>query len=616
MRSVVRVSWIGVLVLALSLPLVGCKKDKKDQPGAAGKEAAMAANTPPPQVLISTLGLRNPGKVLDSGLALAGKFATVPFTRPALLAFVAQKAKMDPALVEALDMGGTLWLAALDDKAVGHNEPFVASLPITSKKAFEEALAKKMKKEKTEGELTRYVAKQGAPGGMDGIWVAVEDKFVTVPSGPKAYDLVKDYLKGVLRSQEPKHDITLKVLVPNLLAVKGDTIDAELKNVMREMRQGAEQAKGGMDPDQVAAATEKTVSRYVELFKSAREVVFGVDVDKDWLSLSLSGVARGEGKLAELIKQQRTGDPLGAARLPASSWLVVSDHGNPKSLEKDRTAWESTLKSMLSDRDPDPKEREAFLAAIRAMADVTTGDGTVALHKSPDGSGVMLSAISAVSDGDKARAAADKVADLMGEMIKREVEKKGEKLPKDLKVSRTPFEYKGAKGTLVAMNLPAETKKEKNAEVFTGLLGDPFTVGWAFLDNYGLFVLGKGAEAGLKALVDGPQKGTALAEKPDFQRIVGTGNNRVGLVYLSLVDLANWFMGTPLEQTFAMLAPLKGKQAKNSPFLDWGVDDKRQSLDFTLQLPADHFLLFKGVAEKMMKSGFPAEKMFAPPKFK
>ncbi len=610
MRGFVRLSAVCIAVLALSLG-AGCKKnDKKAAAVAAARKAAK--KVPLPKELVGYVGLRSPGKTIDQGLAYTQKFAALPFTRDSLLDMLAQQVQLPRGIMAAVDVEGTFWLLGLDENQLDSGDPSVVVLPIKSKKQFEAALDKRMKKGKADGDLVTYEPKPGQLG-MQKVALVIKEKVAYFPSSKKALEVTRAFIEGGLANMKPAHDIEVHVLMEQIIKAQGDKLDQEIAKAMAEMKSNVAKAQQGkksiIDQKHMTAATEKTVGRWVEYLKSTRDLVLAVDISGEQISVRGMAEAIPGGALAKVVKRQRTGDFVALDRLPASSWLVMADHGNPEAVEENAGTSKPIIDAMFKDA---PGEVGKKMAALfTKLATMSTGDFTTAFHRAPSGAGLLISAVGTMKDSSKAKEAVDEAIAAIGVWIKAEMKKQGEELPKGLSLKQDDFSHKGATGTMLKLSIPDIPGKAKEMAMLKSLAGVPLSMGWAFSKEEMYFSAGKSAEAQLKLLVEGKVEGASLAKKKDFVQATKTGSNRVGLVYLSLVDLLRWFKGTEVEK---MMPPMMRGDLKDppaSPSLDWGVDDDRTSFDMAFHLPASHFLTFKPMLEMLMKSGgLPAEALF------
>jgi hypothetical protein len=324
-------------------------------------------------------------------------------------------------------------------------------------------------------------------------------------------------------------------------------------------------------------------------------------VNKEQLTVTLSGEGLPGGRLQKLIKRQQVGDPFGHKLLPSSSWLVLSDHGNPEAAAEGKQTWQPLLKEMLKNPKMKPALRERMLSAATKSADALTGDFSLALHKAPSGTGLTLSMVSKVADPELAKQALQDLAGALGQWLEVALKESGGEALKGLRVERKPLQLAGAKGDLFRLHLKLPPEKRAQLERMTGV---PITFGLAFVDSYGLGAAGKGAQQQLQRMVDAAKSGQvtgSLAENAAFERARKAADGRTGLLYVSLVDLVRWFEGTGHEEMEAIAEAIRDARVKAAPSLDWGVDKDRTKLDFTLRLPAAHFRVFKPILRELQK---------------
>lgn len=589
------------LTLALVLPLVvagvGCKKDKK--PKANTVEAPARPMSPPGPVMVY-LGLRNPSRTLDDTLALMNEFVPLPLTRSGLLDLFAQRASLPREMIDAVDIGKPLWLVGLDERQVEADpDPLVMVLPLRSRQSFEQGLAKKLMKSGTEGRLTVYKPKPGAVGTHP-VKLVITDTHVWTGTSAKAFEIAEPFIRGTLLPRTLDHDLAVHFVVENILKVRGDDLDRKVDQAMDQVRNSV-QRSSSMDRQQVAGATENTVRRWLEALKSTREVQLTVDANREQLTAALHGLAQKQGRLAQLIRRQRSAPPVGYRRLPASSWMVFADHGNKEAQAEDRKTWEPLLGQMLKGMAPG-KQDEVIAAVSETMA-LFTGDYTVALHRAPTGSGLTCSMVARVSDAGQAFKSLNRLESAIGVWIKAMLARSKERVPDGTRVERRAFSQGKAKGALFQLQLQLPPDKRTQVE---RVLGVPIALGVAFVGEHALLSLGKGAEEQLKTLVAGTDPGqveNGLAKNPAFERARTMGTERVGLVYLSLVDLLRWFEGTGMKELETIAAALKEHKVTAAPSLDWGVNKERTGLDITLRLPAAHFRAFKPILKELQQRG-------------
>ena len=606
MHKFTRISVVCMAALVLSLG-AGCKK--KTSKGVAAEAKAAINKVPVPKELLAYVGLRSPGKTVDEGLALVKQFAALPFTREVLLDMLAQQAQLPRGLMGSVDVEGTFWMLGLDEKQVGDGDPSVVVFPIKDKKAFVAALEERMNKGTADKDLVTYVPKDGQVG-LQKIAMVIQDKVVLFPSSKKALDVSRAFIEAALLKQKPAKDVEIHVLMEQISKSQGDALDKEIDRTVAEMKASmAKQSQGPMDQKPMADATEKTIKRWADYLKSTRELVISLEVREDKLTLSVQGEGMPGGTLDKVIKRQRVGAPVGLKRLPASSWLVIADHGNPEAAKENAGTWGPAMEAMFSE--VDPKLKAQMAKTITQLAELNTGDITTALHRAPSGKGLTVSALGTVKDASRAKLAIDGLIQVFKVWIKAEIKKQKEPLPEGLEVKREEVDHKGAKGAVMSLSIPFPPDKAKEKAMTESLVGLPVAMGWAFSDKEMFFTVGKEAKTQLMNLIEGKVTGKSLADKADFKGALAESGEQIGLVYFSLVDLLRWFKGTSVEEM--MPPPLRAelKDPPASPVLTWGVDKERTVMDVTLRLPAAHFLTFKPMLDMLMQaSGLPAGALF------
>lgn len=596
---------LGGLVLS---GLAGCKQKRLKGQRAARASQAPARRVPVPKEVLAYVGLKSPGKTIDGALVLAKKFLPLPHTRKTVLDELARNARIPIGVMSTVDLARTSWLVKLDDAQVGTREASVVVFPIRSRKSFEAALALTMKPSETEGKLTLYVPKQ-VVGGAQPMRLLITDKHVYVASDNKSLALCHAFIRGNLLPATPAHDLAAQLMIANVMKSQGQELDRNLRSVVGQLKQTVTGGTGTVG--KVSADTaDKSLQRYITWLKSTHTLLIGLDMGPAGLELTLKARATAGGALHAVIKRQRVGPPLAAKLLPTSSWLVLSDHSNPGAVAESRAALKPMLQEALADFDP--ATRAALVQQLSIVASSFNGDYTLAAHRPPASDGMTLTAVGGMAHGAKARAAADKAVDQLGLWIKAEMKRRKEQMPQGFVFKRKALKLDKAGGQVMSLAYPAPEGKEKESAMVRSLLGNPFVVAWAFAGERVYVVAGQHAERQLKLLVAGKAGGAAgdkaaLANKPDFAAAASAGQGRSGLLYLSLVDFVRWFSGSGNKDMEQIVAMLKGQQVKTAPSLSWGVNQQRTELDLTLRLPAEHFLTFKPVAERMMQGGLPAE---------
>ncbi|PIE19790.1 MAG: hypothetical protein CSA65_00920 [Proteobacteria bacterium] len=602
---------VFALLLAAALALTGgpaCKnkdgKRKGKRKGSAAVKGAGAgggkrATIAPPKTLIARFALRAPGKSVDEAIAIVRQFVPLPLSTQGLFDLLLQRAHLPRELLQALDLNGTFWLLRFDDKALKEREPMLVALPLKNKAPFVQLLHRRMIDKGADGELRIYRPKPGQVG-LTETRLFIDDRWVIVPTTRQVFDTAKGYLRAALLKATPRHDAELTVLMSNLLRGVGSKLDQSLDTAMARLktstaRAGAQSAGGRkVDKEPVMTALERTARRYYALAKSASVLRISADIDKGVVRLRLAAEDQKGGELAKLIKAQQPGAPFARGLLPRTTWALFANRGQPL-VASGSSPIDVALTSIASAMSSPYKEQ--FTTSVAHARKPIADDVTVAAFRPPQGKGLTVSLLARVSKPEEAREAAERVADVLAKWMEAEAKKAGKPGPAAaLRPVSRPFHEGKAKGRILELTLPAETMKARQS--LDALLGPKLVVGWLFRDELAALVIGKGAEARMKAIAAAGARGKiapALADSAAFKAAQqGEDLERVGQIYLSLVDLVRGLDGLGIDAVKPLVAELADKQVERAPTLSWGVDSKRQRFIFELALPAKHFLHFKG----------------------
>jgi hypothetical protein len=577
----------------------GASKAGKGKASSARKGQAGAAVTPP-KALIARFALRAPGKSIDEAIGIVQQFIPLPLSKHGLLDLLLQRAHLPRELLQALDLDRTFWLLRFDDKALGEREPMLVALPLKDKAPFVRLLHTRMEDKGKDGELQIYRPKPGQVG-LTETRLSIDDRWVIVPTSRKVFDRAKGYLRGALLKTTPQHDAELTILISNLLRGVGPKLDRSLDTAMARLKStaartaAARAAAGGSKVDEkpVTSALERTARRYYALAKSATALHIAADIDKGVVRLRLAAEDDKAGKLAKLIKAQQPGAPFAQGLLPQTTWALFANRGQPL-VAGNSSPLDVALTSIASAM-PSPY-KEQFTTSVAHARKQFADDVTAAAFRPPQGKGLTVALLARVTKTEAARKAAEQVADVVAKWMESEAKKAGKPGPAAAlsPVSR-PFREGSAVGRILELTLPTDTMKARHG--LDALLGPKLVVGWLFRDELAALVVGKDAEARLKAIAKVGAKGKiapALADSAAFKAAQSGGDlERVGLIYLSLVDLVRGLDGLGIDAVKPLVADLAGKKVERAPTLSWGVDSKRRRFVFELALPAKHFSHFK-----------------------
>jgi hypothetical protein len=397
----------------------------------------------------------------------------------------------------------------------------------------------------------------------------------------------------------PRHDLEIHVHMEHYIKTQAGDVDRSINRLVDRARTRVMRSRAAAGHKEVTDSLAKSLARKGQAIKSTRRLLIFGDVSKQGFTLSFQGAAAKGGRLEQLIRRQEPGPPFGARLMPASSWLYLSDRSNPEAKAEGLATWEPAIKRLFAGLNKDLGQRTT--KAVFEALELLSGDMALALHRAPSGSGMTLSLIGKLGSTKRADAVVKQLTDALGDLLKALLANADLQLQKSFTLQRNPFEHQGAAGEIFRMKVDLPSPKREQIEKTVGL---PLALGIAVSGKLGLVTLGKGAQEQLKQLVEGQKSGKvdkSLAESKAFVRAQGAAKHRVGLLYVSLLDLVRWFEGTGISRAEALIESIKGKAVRSAPSLDWGVDDGRQKMDFTLRLPVEHFRSLKAAIDQYMK---------------
>lgn len=596
MSKCIRAIGALALVSALLVPSACKKKQHPGQPGALGAEAD--EQMPVPKEVLVHIGMKSPQQSIDTTLGLLQQLLPLPLTRDGLLDLLAQRARLPRELIDAVDITKPIWIVGMDRTQLEERDPSVMVLFLRSRGAFEKALAQKMKKTRKEGDLEVYMPKPGEVG-LQPVRLQISDTHVIVPSSKRALEVADTFLRGQLMKHPPRHDLEIHLHMEHFVKTQAKDVDRSINRLVDRARSGVMRSRVAAGHKEVTDSLAKSLVRKGQAVKSTRRLLIFGDVSQQGFTLSFQGTAAKGGRLEKLIRRQQPGPPFGAGLLPASSWLYLSDRGNPEAKAEGLATWEPAIKQLFVGLKKELGQRAS--KAVSETLELVTGDMALALHRAPTGSGMTLSLIGKLGSAERGKAVLKQLADALGDLFKAMLANADLQLQKSFTLQRSPFAHQGATGEMFRVKVDLPSPKREQIEKTVGL---PLALGIAVSGQMGLVTLGKGAEEQLKQLVEGVKSGkveNSLAASKAFVRAQSAAKHRVGLLYISLLDMVRWFEGTGVSRAEALIESIKGKAVSSAPSLDWGVDDGRRKMDFTVRLPVEHFRSLKAVIDQYMK---------------
>ena len=511
----------------------------------------------------------------------------------------------------AIDAAGVFWLLVLDGAETPEADPGVAILPIRSRQGFVKALAQEMEKTGEAGGLATYKPRAGGPG-LPSVQLKIQHRTVIAATSKEALERVDSFIARNLAGRQPPHDVTAHLMMEHLERGPSKNLDQKVTGAMKKLRSMAP-AQGPLDQRMMAGAAEESLQQYIDQIKSLRELMITLDVGPRDLAFALRGEGKPGSALQKVVKRQRPGPPFAYKLLPASSWLVLGDLSNPQSKAEWLKIWDTRLIKIF--KDLDRRDRPRLKAALTTLSANITGDLTLALHRGIGGEGIAGSMAARVTAATETRAALEQIAGLVDRWAQRQLSPDGGRTPRDWSFRRQKISLSGAAGAVLEVKIAMPTRNRSRLAL---LMGDTFGLGWVISGEHALFALGKDAAGLLRQMTqrlmragraeagqDQGRAGPGLADNAAFVHALGGAPQRVGMLYLSLVDLGRWLQGSGIGEIEAIAAALKGAKVRRAPSVDWGVNRARSHFDVTLRLPMEHFEAFKPILDEFLKRGSP-----------
>jgi hypothetical protein len=575
---------MALVGLALLTGLPGCKKKPPPAPATPAPAARPASVT-------SILSLRHPQRTADELSRLSGRLSGRPYPSGAIFGLLLRHAGLPAALIDVVDRGRPWHLLSLDGQRLEQSEPAVIVLPIRSREALIDALQRRMKRVAANDGLLTYRARGGGPDAGE-LRLAIGAQHVAIPSGLEAHRQTRAFIETRLLRRVPEHDVELHVFYP------GDGGERDPARLRQQVERTVQRLRRRLNQRGRVAdeASERTVRRLVALLSSARALRLTADLSKEALVLALRASGQRGGRLATLIKRQRPGDPLGQALLPPRPWLIFADRGNPGARQEG--GWLVPLVETLVEG----PQRAAIVGEARRLAESLSGDLTLVLHRPASGGGLALAAVARSLDAEGSRRALAALIRRLGRWLGDEARQRGDSGA--VKVDRRPIATPGATGEIFHFGFAEATPGSTVRRFF----GERPSFAWASIEETVLFAAGREGEQQLRQMLSaaaGKPRAERLADDKGFAAARG-GAGRVGLCYLSLVELLRSWPDDALGTLRPAAASLAADDGGQAPHLSWGVDGRRREIDFTLHLPLEHLLQLEPALRAMARQPLPS----------
>lgn len=572
-----------VIVLAMALVVVpACKK----KTGSSKEGTRTEAPKPPPE-LLTYLALRAPAGTVDRTIGLVRNFVPLMLDRNTVVGFALQATGLPPTLVQALDLTRTGWFLALDAEMLAEPDPSLLALPIRSAAALEKVLSVHLQplKKDTKGSLRHWRPKPGN-ANLAALMLSVQDGYALIPSSEKVLAKVGPYLRKALLSHRPGHDLELHVVHRE---------DARTEKGLRRTLDQLTRRLKRQGTDALQQSLTDALVRYTKLLWTAEHLTITADITAQGPVLGLTARGGGSGgELAQLIKRERTGPPLGAELLPAASWLVLARHGSPPQRGPAAGGLLATILDGFT-QEMAPQARDRFRKAAKQLGKSLGESSTFALHRPAEQSGLGVLYVAQVVSKAGVEQSMQQFTGLLGEAIGREQNKavKGEPKPADLKTR--PLRLHGASGAVSRIAMPDSLVGDPRFSL-PRVIGPDLTLAWALRGGLALFAAGKGAEAQLKhaiRILAGETAKERFVGSKRFRSAVGDSSTRNGLLYLSLVDLVRSIAGLGYAEADMLAASLAKADVQTAVSINWGVDRQRGAYQVSASVPIAHLLHFR-----------------------
>jgi hypothetical protein len=220
------------------------------------------------------------------------------------------------------------------------------------------------------------------------------------------------------------------------------------------------------------------------------------------------------------------------------------------------------------------------------------------LHRAPTG-GLGITALTRVTEPEKARAAVDEAARLVREWAdqkaasaKQPDQKAAASKPPEVVEQQIPCAEKQAH----VFQVPLSAERPKgSASLVPTLLGNSFGIGWVFVKQTGLFVMGRDVqdqlEQSCRQLTSGAS--STFANSAAFKHALGDAATRSGLLYLSLIDFVRSLEGREMPGLEPLAAAVRDTKVDRAISANWGIDSERRAFTLNVQIPLGNLLLFK-----------------------
>ena len=442
-----------------------------------------------------------------------------------------------PDLANAIDLKRPLGLALLNPSLLASAavQPYVAMVPVRSRKAVEDVMAA----HNTPVEHTAWGFSVAAGQGKMSV------AFV------KGYAVVAwraDLLDATVRLLGPR--LGRRADAPVVVHLDFDNVhDAfgpQIETLLGQMASMAGQG-GECGEPQVAYALRgvRQLSRYL---RSVSNLELLANIDSGGVTLTLRAEGKENGAFTGYVKQQRPGPAWGVQYLPRDAVLAYATHESPVG----RAADISASVEYVSAEGKEPAgagERERVRKAFERAALTTDGELAYAVWPGRAG-GVGLGGAYRVNNPVEARAAVAEVyqtlAPRLGGVVMRALLFDAEKLARHVRVQKRTVRFGQTEADLVEVSVAWPKGTEAERHMFESLFGKKLTLATAFLGDQALFAIGADYQERLAAMI-GTARGmpaASLGDEPGFAEALQYKEaTRVSFSYLETARMARFAAG-------------------------------------------------------------------------
>jgi hypothetical protein len=443
-----------------------------------------------------------------------------------------------PDLAAAIDLQRPLGVALLNPSllATGSVQPYVAMVPIRSRKAVEDVLAA----HNTPIERTTWGF--NTPTGKAKMSVAFIPGYAVVAWRA-------DLLEATVKLLGPR--LGKKADAPVVVHLDFDNVhDAfgpQIEGLLNQMARMAGQ--GGKTGDPQVAFALRGVRQIAQYMRSVSDLELLADIDSGGLTLTLRAEGKADGAFTGYVQQQRPGPAWGVQFLPRDSVLAYATHASPVGRAADINASVDYLSDVGPRAPAGAGERARVRKALERAALTTNGELAYAVWPGRGG-GVGLGGAYRVNDAAEARAAVAEVYDTLsphiGAMVMRALLFDADRLAKHTRVQKRTVRFGDVEADVLDVSVAWPRGAEAERRVFESLFGKKLTMATAFVGDQALFAIGADYQARLAAMI-GTARGmpaASLGDEPAFAEALQYRQaTRVSLSYLETARMARFAAG-------------------------------------------------------------------------